>query len=80
MLLTQGLELMVYGMGTVVLFLSLLVFATRGMSTLTLRYFPEPPEPPAPPRREAPAPESDAGEPTAETIAAITIAIHRHRH
>ncbi|GAB5412950.1 MAG: hypothetical protein Cons2KO_05530 [Congregibacter sp.] len=42
MLLNQGLELLLYGMGTVVLFLGLLVFATRAMSATVLRFFPEP--------------------------------------
>ncbi|MFK7830728.1 MAG: OadG family protein [Congregibacter sp.] len=42
-LFSQGLELLVYGMGSVILFLTLLVFATRLMSWVVLTYFPEPP-------------------------------------
>ena len=37
-LLQQGLELTVYGMGTVFVFLFMLIFATRGMSQLALRF------------------------------------------
>ena len=37
---------MLYGMGTVVVFLGLLVLATFGMSGLITRYFPEPELPP----------------------------------
>ncbi len=37
-LLQQGLELTVYGMGTVFVFLVMLIFATRGMSYLVLRF------------------------------------------
>jgi oxaloacetate decarboxylase gamma subunit len=40
-LLTQGLELMIFGMGTVVVFLALLVLALRLMSTLIQRFFPD---------------------------------------
>ena len=38
----QGLELMVAGMGTVFVFLTVLVFATAGMSTLVRRFTPTP--------------------------------------
>ena len=37
-LLQQGLELAVFGMGTVFVFLVMLIFATRGMSHLALKY------------------------------------------
>ncbi len=40
-IITQGLELMLYGMGTVVVFLTLLVLATTLMSRLVTRFFPE---------------------------------------
>ena len=39
-LIGQGLELMLYGMGTVVVFLTLLVFTTSGMSLLVRRFIP----------------------------------------
>ena len=41
-LLSQGLELMLIGMGTVFVFLSLLVVATKLMSALSLRLQPAP--------------------------------------
>ena len=40
-MISQGLELMLYGMGTVVVFLSLLVVSTYVMSHLIAHYFPE---------------------------------------
>lgn len=77
-IVAQGLELMLYGMGTVVLFLALLVLATTGMSGLITRYFPQP-EPPSVTARErgagkAAAPQLDPG-----VVAVITAAIHQHR-
>ena len=44
-LVAQGVALMLYGMGTVVLFLALLVAATTAMSRVVTRFFPEPDEP-----------------------------------
>lgn len=40
-IVAQGVELMLYGMGTVVLFLALLVVATTFMSRCITRYFPQ---------------------------------------
>lgn len=73
-ILAQGVELMVYGMGTVVVFLALLVLVTSVMSALVTRYFPEPVQPLAarPAAGETPAPDG-------EVVAAITAAIHQHR-
>ena len=67
-LLQQGLELMLAGMGTVFVFLTLLVFATTAMSALVRRFEP------------AKAPPTDG--PTEEEVAAITAAItlHRRKH
>ena len=74
MLLAQGVELLVYGMGTVLVFLTLLVVATRGMSAAVLRWFPEPEEIPA---ARTPAPTS--AQPSPELLAAIGAAVHRYR-
>ena len=41
-IVAQGVELMLYGMGTVVIFLALLILATTAMSQLVERFFPEP--------------------------------------
>ena len=70
----QGLELLVYGMGTVVVFLTALVFATRALSATVLRWFPEPPSlVPVADSREAEA------TPDPRHIAAIAAALHRYR-
>ncbi|GAB3269960.1 OadG family protein [Parahaliea aestuarii] len=74
-IIDQGLELMLYGMGTVVVFLALLVVATTLMSRFVGRFFPEP-------EVEAPAPRATAsGAPTgdAQLLAVISAAIHQHR-
>ncbi len=42
-LLGQGLDLMVYGMGTVFVFLAVLILVTFAMSKLVVRFFPEAP-------------------------------------
>lgn len=70
-LLASGLQLMLVGMGTVFVFLTLLVFATAAMSRLILRYFPEPLEP-------VPAPTSGAAQ-QAQDVAAISAALVMHR-
>lgn len=74
-IIQQGLELLLYGMGTVVVFLTLLVLATSYMSRLVLRYFPEPePEPVA----SSAAAAADGATPP-ELLAVISAAIHRYR-
>jgi oxaloacetate decarboxylase gamma subunit len=71
-IVAQGVELMLYGMGTVVVFLSLLVVITTLMSAILQRYFAEP-EPVA----VVPAGESTRD---AEVVAAVAAAIHQHRN
>lgn len=76
-IVAQGVELMLYGMGTVVLFLAALVLATAGMSGFITRYFPQPEPPPVKARERGPgeaAAELDPG-----IVAVITAAIHQHR-
>ncbi len=71
-IVAQGIELMVYGMGTVLVFLTLLVFATTGMSRMVNRYFPEP----------IPAADTSGSADTAvdaRLVAVISAAIQRHR-
>ncbi|BFM19940.1 OadG family protein [Gilvimarinus japonicus] len=41
-LMQQGIDLMIYGMGTVLVFLTLLVIATLIMSRFVMRFFPDP--------------------------------------
>lgn len=65
-LVAQGLDLVIYGMGTVFVFLTLLVFATMAMSKLVLMLS----------RDESPVP---AAATERKKLAAITAAIHAHR-
>jgi oxaloacetate decarboxylase gamma subunit len=78
-IIAQGLELMLYGMGTVVVFLVLLVVATTGMSGFIVRYFPEP-APPTVVTRERKPGKAAAGELDPGVVAVITAAIHQHRN
>ncbi|MCB1854318.1 MAG: OadG family protein [Halieaceae bacterium] len=76
-IVAQGFELMLFGMGTVVLFLTVLVVATTAMSRLMTRYFPDPAAPAVPARqtlREQPSPAV-----APQLVAAISAAIHQHR-
>lgn len=73
-LVLRGFELAAFGMGTVFVFLTLLVYATMAMSALVARYEPAVTEP-AQPRSP-----SAAGEgPDASTLAAISAAVRRYR-
>lgn len=77
-LLSQGVELMLLGMGIVFSFLIVLVFTTAGMSALVNRFFPETPEPAA----SAPRPSAGvdpAGDISPRTLAIIRDAIRQHR-
>ena len=69
-LIEQGFELMLYGMGTVVVFLTMLVLATKLMSRLVQRFVPVAAEPSADPGAAA----ADL-----QLMAIISAAIHQHR-
>lgn len=73
----QGVELMLYGMGTVVVFLTLLIVATSLMSWFLGRYFPEPQVPAANPGRVAATAFPDTDQ--QQLVAVISAAIHEHR-
>ena len=79
-IVAQGVELMLYGMGTVVLFLALLVLATTAMSHLITRYFHQPePAPAAVPGSGTDRLVDGGAELDPAVVAAITAALHRHR-
>lgn len=75
-LIDQGLQMMAFGMGTVFVFLTLLIFATKAMSALTQRYFPEASDPTI---GQASNGASSSAEQNASLVAAITAAVHAHR-
>lgn len=76
-LLSEGINLMIFGMGFVAVFLTLLVFATAGMSKAVGKFFPEaPPQPKA--KKAAPA-AAGAGSNQDELIAVMTAAVHKYR-
>ncbi len=77
-LLSEGLELMVFGMGFVFVFLTLLVISTGVMSKLVNKYAPAPVTKAAPARRPAPA-ATAAGPNNDELVAVMTAAIKKYR-
>lgn len=75
-LLEEGFELMLLGMGSVFIFLIVLVFITTIMSRVLTRYFPEPVAAP----KVAPKPAAvAAGSVDPELVAVIGAAIKQHR-
>ena len=70
-IMQQGVDLMLFGMGTVFVFLTVLVIATTIMSSLVQRFFPEPAVPDA-----GPAP---TGVTDPKLLAIIKAAIEQHR-
>ena len=74
-LLQRGLELTVFGMGTVFIFLVMLIFATRGMSHFALKYGATTVKETSPKRATAAVQEPDQS----ELVAVIAAAIHQFR-
>lgn len=72
----QGVDLMLYGMGTVFVFLLLLVFVTTFMSRIITGFFPEAEPAPA---TSSKAPASKGQLPSEKTLAIIKDAIAQHR-
>lgn len=75
-IVSQGLELMVYGMGTVVFFLTLLIVTVSLMSWCLRRFFPEAEVLVAGAKQAPTVSSTPADLPLAAVIAA---AVHRHR-
>jgi len=76
-LFSEGLTLMVFGMGFVFVFLTLLVFITGTMSRLVSRYLPEPA-----PKTVKARPQAAAGVAAGnndELIAVLSAAVHKYR-
>ena len=63
-LINEGLILMLAGMGTVFVFLTILVIVTTAMSRLITRF----------------SPSAVSADPTDDEVAAISAAVARHRH
>lgn len=77
-IISQGLSLMVYGMGVVFLFLTLLVILTTIMSSLVQRFFkPEPAS--APVKNSAPIGAVPAANVDPRTLEVIKAALKQHR-
>lgn len=77
-LLGEGLNLMVFGMGFVFVFLSLLVVAMMAMARLVDRFAPAP-VPAVPGAARAPVDPAPAAEDDSELTAVMAAAIHRFR-
>lgn len=73
-LVTQGLELMIFGMGVVFVFLTMLVYVTGFMSSLVSKYAPEEAVPVQPARRPAPQPGIDP-----QLVKVLSAAVKEHR-
>ena len=74
-LLSEGISLMTFGMGFVIVFLTLLVFATTAMSALASKFLPEAqPQPAA--KKPVPAAARANND---ELIAVMTAAVHKYR-
>ena len=76
-IIAQGVELMLYGMGTVVVFLALLVVVTTLMSSFIARYLPEDESSAAAALQKLRAEAHPAGDPN--LVAVISAAIHQYR-
>jgi len=74
-LLNQGLELAMFGMGTVFVFLALLIAATKTMSALVLKFQPALADTVA-----AAATQSNLIPEDGQSVAVISAAIMRHRN
>lgn len=79
-LIDQGFSLMLFGMGTVFVFLTLLIFATGAMSSVILRWFPEKIVEPTAKKKRPPAATTSGAPVAAATLKIIQAAIDQHRN
>ena len=73
-IVSQGLELMIFGMGVVFVFLTMLVFVTGAMSSIVNKLAPEVEVPAATP---APAPQTTGVD--AQLLKVLSAAVKEHR-
>lgn len=78
-LLQNGIDLMLYGMGSVLVFLALLALATVFMSSMVTRWFSEPEGLPDSAPKAARSPAKISAKIDENTMAAIKAAIEKHR-
>lgn len=78
-LLSQGLDLMVFGMGAVAVFLAILVVVTTVMSKIVVNYFPEPLDE-ASSKSASRSTNSHGSSVDKNTLAVIKAAIEQHRN
>ena len=78
-LIDQGFSLMLYGMGTVFVFLTILVFATGFMSKLVNKFAPEPEAKTNNTAAPSSANPGNAHAPSPQVLDAIKLAIASHR-
>jgi oxaloacetate decarboxylase gamma subunit len=76
-LIQQGMQLMAYGMGTVFVFLTVLVIATTIMSSLLQRFVVA--KPPVQPGQNVPPSPTATAENDGQLVAVISAAIQKHR-
>jgi len=73
-MLAEGFQLMLFGMGFVFVFLSLLIISTTAMSKIVTRWFPELPAPESKPNPAAITAAQDES-----LLVVISAAVHRYR-
>ncbi len=72
-IMQQGVDLMLFGMGSVFVFLTVLVISTTIMSSFVQRFLPEAPEP------QSAAPRAPTGVTDPKLLAIIKAAVDQHR-
>jgi len=78
-IIDQGFNLMLFGMGTVFVFLTILIFATNSMSTIITRYFPEKAVTTSPKKKKMAAPQATSVPTQTLNIIKAAVELHRNR-